>query len=83
MSNAGIVEIDVHGMNQHQARIYINSTIKKAKSDVYRIRIIHGYHQGNALKNMIRKEYRHYPGVLSIEYGMNPGETDLILRKLF
>lgn len=80
--NSGIVEIDIHGMNQFQAKTLINSTLKKANSSVYMIRIIHGYHGGTALRNMIRREYRSHPRILRVELSMNPGITELVLRNL-
>ena len=39
----GIVEVDVHGMNQIQAQIAIDAALRRANASVYRIRIIHGY----------------------------------------
>ena len=69
--NAGIIEIDVHGMNQFQARTRIDAALKKASSATYMIRIIHGYHG---------KTYRKHPLVKRVELSMNPGITELILR---
>lgn len=78
---AGILELDLHGMNTYQAKIAIDSQLKRASSGVYRLRLIHGYHGGTALRDMIRETYRHHPRVLRIELGLNPGETDLVLRE--
>ena len=78
---AGILELDLHGMNTYQAKIAIDSQLKRAKQGVYRIRLIHGYHGGTALRDMIRKTYCHHPKVLRVELGLNPGETDLVLRE--
>lgn len=78
--SSGIIEIDIHGMNQFQAKTLINTTLKKVNQNVYMIRIIHGYHGGTILRDMIRKEYRSYPRVLRIELSMNPGITELILK---
>ena len=80
---AGITEINIHGMNKYQAKIFIESRIKSASKSVYRLRIIHGYHGGTELRDMVRKEFRANPKVLRIEVGFNQGETDLILRELF
>lgn len=80
--NAGIIEIDVHGMNQFQAKTRINAALKKANSSTYLIRIIHGYHNGTVLRDMIRKEYRSHPRILRVELTMNPGITELVLRTL-
>lgn len=79
----GVVEIDVHGMTWHQAKIFIDSRINKAKKDTYVLRVVHGYHGGTKLKECIRKEYRNHPKVKRVEVGMNQGATDLILRELF
>lgn len=78
--SSGIIEIDIHGMNQFQAKTFINTTLKRANQSVYMIRIIHGYHGGTVLRNMIRREYRSHPRILRIELSMNPGITELILK---
>ncbi len=33
--NSGIMEIDVHGMNQFQAKTTINAALKKRLGDIY------------------------------------------------
>lgn len=81
--NQGITELDVHGMTTYQAKICISSSLKKAKSDIYVLRIIHGFHSGTKIKEMIRKEFKGNPKVKRIEVSMNQGITDLILRDLF
>ncbi len=81
--DSGFIEIDVHGMNRFQAKTYIDSVLKKAGSDVYRIDIVHGYRGGSSLKEMVRKEYRSHPKVKRMELGLNEGVTTLILRDLF
>ena len=78
---AGILELDLHGMNTYQAKIAIDSQLKRAKQGVYRLRLIHGYRGGTALRDMIRETYRHHPRVLRVELGLNPGETELVLRE--
>ncbi|MCD2493580.1 Smr/MutS family protein [Lacrimispora sp. NSJ-141] len=77
----GIVEVDIHGMNRFQAKNLIAGRLKRAGGDIYRIRVIHGYHNGTSLKDMVRKEFRGHPKVLRVEVAMNPGETDLVLRE--
>ena len=53
----------------------------RRSAGAYRIRVIHGYHGGTSLRDGIRKEYAKHPKVLRIELGLNPGETDLVLRE--
>ena len=80
---SGIVEVDVHGMNTYQAKVCLKAALKRADSSVYRIRVIHGYHGGTAIRDMVRGELAHDPKVLRVELGLNPGETDLVLREFY
>lgn len=68
-------------MNTYQAQIAIDSKLKRARSGIYRIRLIHGYRGGTALRDMIRAQYRAHPKVIRLEMGLNSGETDLVLRE--
>lgn len=77
---AGVVELDLHGANVHQAQIAVDAALKRSKG-VYRIRIIHGYHGGQAIKTMLRSRYGKHPAVLRLEFGLNQGQTDLVLRE--
>jgi len=81
-TGAAIVELDLHGMNQYQAKTCIDSALKKANRGTYRIRLIHGYNTGTSLRDMIRKNYRSHPKVLRMELGLNQGITELVLREL-
>ncbi|HIZ77084.1 MAG TPA: Smr/MutS family protein [Firmicutes bacterium] len=76
--NAGIQRLDVHGMNLYQAKVAIDSQLRRSKS--YRIRVIHGYHQGTEIRDMVREEYQNHPKVIRMETS-HPGETDLVLRE--
>ena len=76
----GIVELDLHGKNVYQARIAIDAALRRAGKGIYRIRLIHGYHGGTALRDMIRQEYA--SRVLRLETSIDPGITDLVLREL-
>ena len=75
-----IVELDVHGMTLYQAQIAIDAALRRAKG-AYRIRIIHGYRGGTALRDGIRSRYAADARVKRVELGLNPGETDLVLRE--
>lgn len=78
----GILELDVHGMTKAQARTVIDARLRRADRSVYRIRVIHGYHGGTALRDEIRSLYKNHPKVLRVEAGLNQGATDLVLREL-
>ncbi|HWT75980.1 MAG TPA: Smr/MutS family protein [Mobilitalea sp.] len=80
--NSGILELDIHGMNAYQAKTCIDGVLKKADRSIYRIRIIHGYRGGTALKEMVYQEYQGHPKVIRLEGGWNEGTTDVVLREL-
>ena len=76
-------EVDIHGMTKAQAFTAIDAKLRRAKGAVYTLRIIHGYHGGTILRDAIRSHYKNHPQVKRIELGLNPGETDLILKELW
>lgn len=76
--SAGIVEIDLHGKNEYQAKVTIDAALRRAKAGTYRLRLIHGYHGGTALRDMIRREYA--TKCLRV-LPLDSGRTDLILRE--
>ena len=78
----GFQEIDVHNMTKVQAITAIDAQLRRASASVYRLRVIHGYHNGTVLRDAVRAHYKDHPKVKRIELGLNPGETDLILRDL-
>jgi DNA-nicking Smr family endonuclease len=80
--NMGILELDIHGMTKYQAKICIDSELKKAKGNLYRIRVIHGYHNGTQLKEMVCTSYSNHPRIIRVEKGINQGITDLVIREL-
>lgn len=82
MAVSGFQEIDVHNMTRAQALAAIDARLRRTPPSVYRLRVIHGYHSGTALRDAVRATYRKHPGVKRIELGLNPGETDLVLREL-
>lgn len=75
----GVTEIDLHGKNAYQARICLDSALRRADGSVYRIRVIHGYHGGDALKEMTLS-YASHPRVRKIRKA-GDGCTELILRE--
>ena len=78
--NGSIVELDVHGMTLYQAQIAVDAALRRA-GGAYRIRVIHGYRGGTALRDGIRARYAAHPKVLRVELGLNQGQTDLVLRE--
>lgn len=77
---AGILILDLHGKTQYQAQVAIDAQLRRARAGVYRLRLIHGSHQGTALRSMIRSRYAGHSRVLRLDCAAD-GFTDLILRE--
>ena len=78
MAMSGIFEINLHGKNEYQAKVTIDAALRRAKAGTYRLRLIHGYHGGTALRDMIRREYT--DKCLRV-LPLDNGRTDLVLRE--
>lgn len=79
-----VTEIDIHGMRPEEAVTALTRLISDAPESIYRIRVIHGYHRGNALQKAIYDEFDYFhtsERVLRLEGGSNPGITELVLRE--
>lgn len=81
--NSPIIELDLHNMNCAQAKEQIDRALADAAAGVYRIRLIHGFHGGTAIKNMIKEEYEYFghSKVKRVVPGNNQGITELVLRE--
>jgi DNA-nicking Smr family endonuclease len=76
-----VIQIDLHGMSLDEARDALDEALRRADMSVYRIRAIHGFNSGTALRDMIRREYRWHMKVMRISRGQTDGQTDLVLRE--
>ena len=74
------VTLDLHGKTQYQAKIALEAQLRRSRG-VYRIHVVHGYHNGTALRDLVRQEYAAHPRVLRAE-AVSESATDLILREL-
>ncbi len=77
----GIIEIDLHGARLDEARDRIDEALRNADMSVYRLRVIHGFNNGTAIRDMILSEYRWHMKVMRIVSGANRGQTELVLRE--
>lgn len=53
----GVMELDLHGMNTYQAQIAIDAALRRCGGGVYRLRLIHGYRGGTAIRDMLWTVY--------------------------
>lgn len=75
------IEADIHGMRAAEAKRELELLLGRADKNIHEIVVIHGYHGGSALKDMVRKELRHSRIQQKI-LSLNQGETTLLLKKL-
>jgi len=77
----GIIELDLHGKTQYQAKIAIDAALRRADRSVHAVRIIHGYHGGTALRDMVSEQYASHPKVKRLNK-ITAGITELIINEL-
>ena len=73
-----VMVVDLHQMDSKQAKQWLYSKVTSAPREIREIEVIHGYHGGTALQNMVRKSFRH-PRVKSKIIPLNQGSTILVL----
>lgn len=72
------ITVDVHGMRCNQARRYLNNIINITLQS-FQLRIIHGYHNGTAIKNMLASDFSNSRIISNEVDRFNPGRTILQL----
>ena len=78
---SGTIRLDIHGMTCTQAQASIDAALRRAGGSVYRLEVVHGYHGGTQLREMVRRVYARHPRVKRLEVGLNQGATELVLRE--
>ncbi len=69
------ITVNLHGLTEAEARARLNEVLEAAPSDTKIIKVVHGYHGGQVLLNMVRFDYLHYRiDYVQPLYG-NDGET--------
>lgn len=76
----GIIELDLHGKNAYQARVAIDAALRRCGGGVYRLRLIHGYRGGTAIRDMLWMVYNKRSQVKRL-VSISEGVTELVLRE--
>ena len=53
------VKLDLHGLTKGEAEFELERALNLVDVNVRAIEVVHGYHGGNTLKNLVRKEFVH------------------------
>lgn len=73
------LEVDIHGMRAAEAKRQLELLLNRTDQSIREIVVIHGYHGGRALQDMVRKELKH-PRIKQKLLTMNNGQTTLLLH---
>ena len=74
-----IITVDLHNMVKEQAKRYLEQLLNSISINVKEVHIIHGYHSGTTLQNMIQKCVKH-PRIKQKIKSFNQGVTILYLK---
>ena len=74
-----VQEVDIHGMEAWEAKYYLERLLVNIKPNVKEVIVIHGYHRGNSLMNVVRNELKSKK-IKRRFISLNPGITSLILN---
>ena len=74
-----VMTVTLHTMNTAEAKKWLTAKVTGAPKGIREIEVIHGYHGGTAIMNMVRKSFTH-PRVERKILGLNQGSTILILK---
>lgn len=73
------VTIDLHGQTVESAKRLLTARLRSLPKDVREVVVVHGYHGGVALQNMVRG-YRHFKVEKKL-LGLNQGETVFLIKQ--
>ncbi len=76
-----ILTIDLHEMTVAEAEYYLEKELDTAPEYIKVVEVIHGFHKGRAILNMVRKEFFH-PRIKRKYIGLNGGITKFELKKI-
>lgn len=74
-----IVKVDLHKMSSIDAMKYLDLFVETVPDSIKEIVVIHGYHRGTTLLNMVRNFYNN-KRVKDKYVSLNQGITSLILE---
>ncbi len=72
-------KIDLHGMTESEARVYLDQMLTSLPKSIVEVTISHGYRLGAVLQNFVRKKYQHKK-ISKKMISTNPGETILQIK---
>ncbi|MCL2383896.1 MAG: DNA mismatch repair protein MutS [Oscillospiraceae bacterium] len=59
VSREEIIEVNLHNMHVLEAKAFLELEVSRALPEIKEVHVIHGYKKGQAILNMVRREFRH------------------------
>lgn len=72
-------KIDIHGLTEDEAYCALLEKLNNLKSGTKKLVVVHGYHGGNILKNMVAN-FQHYKIESKVQPFYNDGETIFYIK---
>lgn len=74
-----VITVDLHGLSVAEARAKLKQVLEHCPKTVTEVEVIHGYHNGQALQKLVRKDFKH-ARIASRSFGLQNGITNYILK---
>lgn len=72
------LKVDLHDFQPWEATLFLKETLDSSKPSIKEIVVIHGYHSGQHLMNMVRNDFIH-PKIKNKFVNLNQGTTTFVL----
>lgn len=70
--------VDLHDLTKEDAKIKLLNTMSNVDIDIKCLVVIHGYHGGTVIKNLVRKEFQ--SDFISEKINLDAGRTIFMLK---
>lgn len=74
-----VISVDLHGLTVAEARAKLRQVLQSCPASVTEIEVIHGFHNGQALQKLVRKDFQH-ARIAARSFGLQGGVTNYILK---
>lgn len=71
-------QIDLHGLTKEEAKIALIHELSIVDSDIKCLVVVHGYHGGTIIKNLVKNEFQHK--MIAEKIVLDAGRTIFLLK---
>ena len=74
-----VAEVNIHCLTEREAQRQLEQFLSRAEPSLREVVVIHGYHNGQTLRDMVRLKLKH-PRISAKLISLNPGATRILLK---